>query len=256
MVKNPTVKIPFLDEDVPSVTSRIFVHGIMLYLIELWTDGVGEIVRHSGKIKRTPSIVDWSTELLSGNKVFDEFLASGIISVMPTRLPPPPTDKWEHQASKANASDIYVAFVEWAKNLRKTKTQVIESDILIQKLQEPNKLKNADGKGFKLADNVFQYMKFDPSKIKAQTSFKPITHDDQYPSTEVDDFDTNGPASPDSGYNAFESGPEPQTKKTMTVDQMRSKLEEVKTLFDDNLINEHEYQEMRNVVMDAFRAVS
>ena len=122
MVKNPTVKIPFLDEEVPSVTSRIFVHGIMLYLIELWTDGVGEIVRHSGKIKRTPSIIDWSTELLSGNKVFDEFLASGIISVMPTRLPPPPTDKWTPQAPKANAPDIYVAFVEWAKNLRKTKT--------------------------------------------------------------------------------------------------------------------------------------
>ena len=242
MLEDPNVKIPFLGEEEESVTCRTFVHGIMMYLLELWTNEVGALVFQGKKLPRTPSIAKWSTELLSGSKVFDEFLDSGVICVMKEKTS---SDPFQPKCAPAM---IHMAFMKWCGNIGKKNKDKLSKEIFVQKLTQANKLKdNGKGKGFPLIDNVFQYMQFDSSKIGVEM-IKQGKADD-YPSTEFNDFDA---------FSGFGSGsdsePEPQTKKTMTTEERRDKLRELKQDFDEHLINEHEYQEMRSDVVAAFKA--
>ena len=225
-------KIPFLGETVGSVNSRMFMHGIMLYMIETWETKVLGILKAKRKIPRTKSILRWSSELLSANELFDDFLDSGIILVSDTKKP-----GFGHHDTKCQ--NIFLAFEQYCKVRQIPKRDRLEKKIVIERLTKPNKL----NEGFKIQGDSFVYMTYKPEMVEEVWKASNDTPGEY--AFDEDDMDD--------GFKQ-KTAPEPQIKKTMTKAEMWTHLKDVKEMFDTGLIDEHEHQEMKNSVMDAFKA--
>ena len=139
----------------PKVTFQIFTQGIMLLLTEVWENAVYDLVKSSAKIPRTESIKRWSREMLSRNKVFDEFLDSGVVKHTKGKVV---------SYLKAGVDTVFEAFIEWAKGRPSIRSKdMLDKQMLVTKFSEPN---NISKRGFQIDNGIFLNMTFHSEKVK------------------------------------------------------------------------------------------